>query len=148
MIVKKGGVAVNSSKADIFNKLRSNECANKFKAEQITTVILFGSILTEEFEDYSDVDIAVLSEKDIDLHTILSLEGYLEKLLNKDVDVINLRDRNLDLNMKVTIYDNGTLIYDNDNLKLYNIDYEETERLYKDNETFRYFRERDVIFDE
>lgn len=139
---------MDTSKEYIFDKLKSDECTNKFKELELNTVMLFGSVLTEEFEDYSDIDIAILSEKDINLNTILYLEEYLEKFLDREVDIINLRDKNLDLNMKVTIYDNSMIIYNDDNLRLYNIDYVKTEHLYKDNETFRFFRERDVIFDE
>jgi len=139
---------MDSSKAYILDKLREAECVNKFKDAKLNTVILFGSILTEDFTEYSDVDLAILSENNITLQLILSLEEDLKKLLGRDIDIINLKDENLDLNMKVTIYDDGLVIYDSDSLELYNRDYLETEALYRDNEAFRFFRERDVIFNE
>lgn len=139
---------MDSSKTYILDKLRATECVNKFKDAKLNTVILFGSILTEDFTEHSDVDLAILSENNITLQLILSLEEDLKKLLGRDIDIINLKDENLDLNMKVTIYDDGLVIYDSDSLELYNRDYLETETLYRDNEAFRFFRERDVIFSE
>lgn len=130
---------MHTSKDDIFNKLKSDECINKFKELGLNTVMLSQSIVTENFKDHSDIDIAILSEKDISLNRILDLEEYLEKFLGTKVDVINLRDENLDLNLKVTIYDNSMIIYSDDNLRLYNIEYINTELLYKENETFRLF---------
>lgn len=137
---------MKNSKANIFNKLNSDECTIKFKDAGINTAIVFGSVLTKDFTEDSDIDIAILSEHNISLSTIFSLEEFLQKLLNRDIDIVNLRDKNIDLSMKVTIYDHGTIIYNSDDLKLYNKDYEETERIYKNNESFRFFRERDVIF--
>ncbi|KGK86328.1 nucleotidyltransferase domain-containing protein [Clostridium sp. HMP27] len=130
---------MRTSKDDIFDKLKSDECINKFKELGLNTVMLSGSIVTKDFKGYSDIDIAILSEEDISLNRILDLEEYLEKFLGTKVDVINLRDENLDLNLKVTIYDNSMIIYSDDNLRLYNIEYINTELLYKENETFRLF---------
>lgn len=128
-----------TSKEDIFNKLKSDECISKFKELGLNTVMLSESIVSEDFKDRSDIDIAILGEKDISLNTILDLEKYLKKFLGAEVDVINLRDENLDLNTKVNIYDDSMIIYSEDNLRLYNTEYINTELLYKENETFRLF---------
>lgn len=130
---------MDNSKAQIFDKLKSDECIDKFKELELNTVMLFGGIVTENFDDYSNIDIAILSEKDINLNTVLYLEEYFEKFLGRDVDITNLRDKNLDLNMKVRIYDNSTIIYSDDNLRSYNTEYINTELLYKENETLRFF---------
>lgn len=130
---------MDNSKVQIFDKLKSDECIDKFKELGLNTVMLFGGIVTENFDDYSNIDIAILSEKDINLNTVLYLEEYFEKFLGRDVDITNLRDKNLDLNMKVRIYDNSTIIYSDDNLILYNTEYINTELLYKENETLRFF---------
>ncbi|GAA0730519.1 hypothetical protein GCM10008905_31930 [Clostridium malenominatum] len=139
---------MDSTKANILNKLKDEECVNIFKYGKIATAILFGSILTEDFEEYSDVDIAILSEEYMAFNTLVFIEESLQKILGREVDVVNLNSEELDLNMKVSIYDDGQIIYDVDNLQLYNKGYKEVEKLYKENETFRFFRERDVMFDE
>lgn len=136
------------SKINILNKLKEEECKKIFKNEEINTAILFGSILTENFQEYSDIDIAILSKKHIKLSTIIFIEESLQKILGRDIDIIDLKSEKVDLNIKVSVYDNGQIIYDDDNLKLYNISYRQVELSYKENETFRFFRERDVIFDE
>lgn len=130
---------MHTSKDDVFDKLNSDECINKFKELGLNTVMLSRSIVMENSKGDSDIDISILSEKAISLNRILELEDYLEKFLGTKVDVINLRDENLDLNMKVTIYDNSMIIYSDDNLRLYNMEYINTELLYKENETFRLF---------
>lgn len=137
-----------NTKAKILNKLKDKECINTFRDNKIATAILFGSILTEDFEEYSDVDIAILSEEHITFNTLSLMEESLQKILGREVDVVNLNSEELDLNMKVSIYDDGQIIYDIDNLQLYNKGYIEAEQLYKENETFRFFRERDVMLDE
>lgn len=139
---------MDSDKINILNKLKSKEAIDIFKQNKINTAIVFGSILTENFEEYSDVDIAVLSKNQITIDDIILIEESFQKLLNRDVDIINLKSENTELNMKVAIYDNGEIVYDDNDCNLYNLDYMEVERIYKENETFRFFRERDLIFDE
>lgn len=134
-------------KIEIVRRLKGEDCIEKLKSLGVNSMLIFGSVLTDEFTEYSDVDVAILSNKLMKLNTILEIEEYLEKYLEREIDVINLMSEDLDLAMKVTIYDNGLLIY-NDELNLYEKDYFKTETKYKDNETFRFFRERDVIWSE
>jgi Predicted nucleotidyltransferases len=141
-------ITMDSDKINILDKLKSKESIDIFKQNKINTAIVFGSILTEDFEEYSDVDIAILSKNQITTEAIMLMEESFKKLLNRDVDIVDLKSENTQLNMKVSIYDNGEIIYDDDDCKLYNLDYMEVERVYKENETFRFFRERDLIFDE
>lgn len=141
-------ITMDSDKINILDKLKSKEAIDIFKQNKINTAIVFGSILTENFQEYSDVDIAVLSKNKITTDIIMIMEEFFQKLLNRDVDIIDLKSENTQLNMKVSIYDNGEIIYDDDDCNLYNLDYMEVERVYKENETFRFFRERDLIFDE
>ena len=139
---------MNSSKVHIVDKLKGEECTNIFINAQINTALLFGSIITEDFEEYSDIDIAILSENEVMFNTLVCMEEELEKVLGREVDIINLKSKNVELNLRVNIYDTGEIIYNNDNIKSYNIDYGEVERLYRENESFRFFRKRDVIFNE
>ncbi|MBE6067521.1 MAG: nucleotidyltransferase domain-containing protein [Clostridium lundense] len=136
---------MHTSKDDIFDKLKADECINKFKELGLNTVMLSESIVMENSKGYSDIDIAILSENDISLNRILELEEYLEKFLGTKVDAINLRDENLDLNLKVNIYDDSMIIYSDDNLRLYNMEYINTELLYKENEIFMEYQEEPFV---
>lgn len=129
---------------EIINILKSTQCIELFKKQNINSVLLFGSIVTEDFEEYSDVDIAVLSEKKIKLNDIIDLEEILSGMIKREIDVVYLNDDELDLRFKVSVYDTGILIY-NDDLDLYSKDYNKTDIIYRNNEGFRFFRERDVI---
>lgn len=132
------------NKEEIINILKSVKCIELFKKRNINSVILFGSIVSGDFEEYSDVDIAVLSEKKINLNDIMDLEETLSDMLKREIDIVYLNDQEVDLRFKVSVYDSGTLIY-NDELDLYSKDYNKTDIIYKNNEEFRFFRERDVI---
>ena len=136
------------SKEDIIDFFNRADTITRMKKYNINTVILFGSVVTDRFEEYSDIDISILSEDTISINTIFSLEEFLESELGRDIDVVDLQCRTLETNIKVSILDNGIIVYNDDNYNLYNKVYMETERKYKENETFRYFRERDVIWDE
>ena len=132
------------SKDEIIDILKSEKCIDIFKKLNINSILLFGSIVTDNFEDYSDVDIAVLSEEKIGLDCIMDLEESIGSLINREIDIVVLNDEELDLRFKVTVYDSDMLIY-NDALDLYSKDYNKTDVIYKNNEEFRFFRERDVI---
>lgn len=136
------------SKEDIIDFFNRADTITRMKKYNINTVILFGSVVTDRFEEYSDIDISILSEDTISINTIFLLEEFLESELGRDIDVVDLQCRTLETNIKVSILDNGIIVYNDDNYNLYNKVYMETERKYKENETFRYFRERDVIWDE
>lgn len=136
------------SKSKVIDLLNHKDCTSMFENYNITTIILFGSIVTENFTEDSDVDIAILSSRKLSINESLSLEEMIEKKLNREIDIIDLKDVNTELSMKVTIFDEGEIIYNSDELEDYKNEYRDTEMLYKDNETFRYFRERDVIWNE
>ena len=110
------------SKDEIIDILKSEKCIDIFKKLNINSILLFGSIVTDNFEDYSDVDIAVLSEEKIGLDCIMDLEESIGSLINREIDIVVLNDEELDLRFKVTVYDSAMLIY-NDALDLYSKDY-------------------------
>ncbi|EMU52193.1 nucleotidyltransferase family protein [Clostridium butyricum] len=131
-------------KNEIMNILKSDRCIDTFKKSNINSVIIFGSIVTDNFEEYSDIDIAILSSEKINLTCIMDLEEEIGKMINREIYIIYLNDDETDLRFKVSVYDSGLLIY-NDELDLYGKDYNKTDIIYKNNEEFRFFRERDVI---
>lgn len=61
-------------------------------AEQynIDTILVFGSIVTEDFQQDSDIDFAVIGQSSLSLEQKLSLELDLEQLLDREIDVIDL----------------------------------------------------------
>lgn len=134
-------------KGEIINILKSVQSIELFKKQNINAIILFGSIVTDNFQEYSDVDIAILSKEKNNLNNIMDLEETLRNMLNREIDIIDLNNEDLDLRFKVSVYDTGMLIY-NDELDLYTKDYNKTDIIYINNEEFRFFRERDVIYDE
>ena len=131
-------------KNKIIELLKSDKCSKIYENYGINSVIIFGSIVTDDFEEYSDVDIAVLSSHKIGLSAIMDIEDSISNLINRDVDVVFLNGEDTDLRFKVTVYDSGILIY-NDKNDVFTKDYNKTDIIYKNNEEFRYFRERDVI---
>lgn len=132
---------------EIIDILKSQKLINLYNMHKINSVIVFGSIVTKDFEDYSDVDIAILSKTRLSLNNIMILEEEIGSILGREIDIIDLGNEKLDLNIKVSVYDNGIVVY-NDEFNLYEYDYNITDKTYKENEEFRYFRERDVIYDE
>lgn len=132
---------------EIIDILKSQKLINLYNMHKINSVIVFGSIVTKDFEDYSDVDIAILSKTRLSLNNIMILEEEIGSILGREIDIIDLGNEELDLNIKVSVYDNGIVVY-NDEFNLYEYDYNITDKTYKENEEFRYFRERDVIYDE
>lgn len=66
-----------------------------FKKHKITSAYLFGSVLTEDFNESSDVDFLVNIQSDLDPVEcgghLWDLTYELEELLERDVDVITER---------------------------------------------------------
>jgi predicted nucleotidyltransferase len=61
------------------------------KLPQLQAIYLFGSESAGEAKSDSDIDIAILSKSNIAKHDLFTLQSELELLLNKDVDLVNLR---------------------------------------------------------
>ncbi len=63
-----------------------NILKNKYKVESIK---LFGSYLEGNFTDESDVDLIVSFKETPSIFEFLDLKEFLEKILNKKVDLIS-----------------------------------------------------------
>lgn len=133
------------SKEEIIKLLASKEVSDFLSKYQISNMVMFGSITNDEFTQESDVDLAVLGNSYFELDNILDLELFLQNLLNREMDILDLRSTSLDLFVKINILNTGKIIYSTDNNKSFNILYNETDRLYKENENFIYFRKVDVL---
>ncbi|MBB6714432.1 nucleotidyltransferase family protein [Clostridium gasigenes] len=133
------------SKEEIINLLSSKDVSEILSKYPLTSMLIFGSIITDEFTEESDVDLALIGDTSIKLDNILDLEIFFENLLNREIDILDLRSTNLDLFVKINVLNNGEVIYSTDNNKNFNIFYDETDRIYKENENFIYFRKVDVL---
>ena len=129
----------------ILEKLSSSKFIEFISNFHILTVVIFGSICTEEFNEFSDVDIAILGKNKVSLDNILDIELFLEKFLERPIDVIDLISDNLDIFIKINILNTGEIIHSKDNKESFNKLCDETDRLYRENENFMYFRKVDVL---
>ncbi|MCY6354181.1 nucleotidyltransferase domain-containing protein [Clostridium sp. ZS2-4] len=129
----------------ILDKLASDEFIKFISKFNIFSVVILGSICNEEFNELSDVDIALLGKNKIPLDNILDIELFLERFLERQIDVVDLRSHTLDLFIKINILNNGDVIYSTDNNKLFERFCYETDRIYRENENFMYFRRADVL---
>ncbi|KGK85855.1 nucleotidyltransferase domain-containing protein [Clostridium sp. HMP27] len=136
-------------KVEIIEKLKSEEVFNFIKKYNIITMLMFGSIVSDdldnEFNEESDVDIALLASKSIELDSILEIELFFQNLLNREIDVLDLRSESLDIFVKISILNTGKIIFTEDNGMSLEILYNETDRIYRENENFMYFRKVDVL---
>jgi uncharacterized protein len=71
--------------------------------------LLFGSILEERFNSQSDVDLAILFPRDLNLKQEIMLRQQLEEKLQRDIDVIDLRTADPIITWQVL--QNGRLIF-------------------------------------
>ncbi|HEX9026358.1 MAG TPA: nucleotidyltransferase domain-containing protein [Clostridium sp.] len=129
----------------IMGKLKSEEVVNFLNKYDISTMLTFGSINNEEFTKESDIDIAIIGKHKIDLDEILEIELFLAKLLNKEIDVIDLKSEGLYIFLKINVLNDGEIIYSNDDNYNFEVFKNETDKIYKENENFFWFRRKDVL---
>ena len=129
----------------ILNKICSEKSIELFTKLKITSLILFGSYNTDEYTAESDVDIAIIGENKIDLDDILELELYFETILNKEIDIIDLKSDNIDLFVKINILNSGTVLYSSDDNFNYEAYAQQVDWTYIENRNYMFFRRRDVL---
>ncbi|MEG2017276.1 MAG: nucleotidyltransferase domain-containing protein, partial [Clostridium sp.] len=88
-------------KSTILEKLYSDDFKVFVQKFKLDNIMVFGSLLTEEFSDESDVDIALLGDEAIALDDILEIELFLEDFLGRAIDVVDLRSSTLDIFIKI-----------------------------------------------
>lgn len=133
------------NKNDIIKKLTSKETFDLFYKYNIKNVVTFGSINTDDFNDYSDIDLAIIADKKLDLDDILEIELYLEKFLKREIDIIDLNSNTLDLFVKINILNCNNIIYSIDDKKSLIDLYNKTDLFYRDNKDYIFFRRMDVL---
>ncbi|APC78933.1 TPA: type VII toxin-antitoxin system MntA family adenylyltransferase antitoxin [Clostridium botulinum] len=138
-------LSIIDEKNIILSKLTSVKFSKFISEFNVSSVMIFGSICNDEFNELSDVDIAILGKSKMSLDTILDIELFLEEFLERQIDVVDLKSDTLDFFVKMNILNNGKAIYSKDNNMLFNEFCEETDRIYRENENFMYFRRLDVL---
>lgn len=136
---------MNSCQDVILNKLKDKKTAEVLNKFDINTAIVCGSVITDEFTDESDVDIAVIGNNKIKLDEILKLELFFEDYLGRAIDVVDINSDSLDFFVKVSMLNNSRVIYSQDNGMLLNKVIDELDWYYKENENFFMCRKRDLI---
>ena len=133
------------NKEDILDILNSNEIKKLLSKYNIKSLIRFGSINTDEFYEYSDVDLAVISDIKLSFDDLITLEFTLQGLLNREIDIIDLNSSTLDIFIKINILNTGVLIHTFDDNFTLNKFFNSVDRTYIENENYIYFRRLDVL---
>lgn len=136
---------MNNSQIEILEKIKSKDLMEISKNYMIKNILVFGSVLTDDFNINSDVDIAILSDEKLKLNDILSLELFFEEVLNRPIDVVDLNSTTLDLFIKINILNTGKVLYTSDNNKSLEELIDKLEWHYRENENFFYYRKRDLL---
>ena len=136
---------LEDEKKSIMDKLKSEEVVSFLNKYEISSMLTFGSLNNEEFSEDSDIDIAIIGKHKIDLEEILEIELFLAKLLSKEIDVIDLKSEGLYIYLKINVLNEGEIIYSNDDNYNLEVFKDETDKIYKENENFFWFRRKDVL---
>ena len=130
---------------EILDKLKSKELKNYLSKLDINNALVFGSIITDNFNEESDVDIAILGTSKLTIKEILKLELFLEDLLERNIYVIDLNSDNLDIFIKIDILNDGKSIYTTDNNKFLEKFIEKVDWYYRENEYYFKCRRRELL---
>lgn len=136
---------MSKSQSELLDMLNSEEFKNHLKTMNLNNVLVFGSLLRDDFNEQSDVDIAILAENKLKIKEILGLELYLEDIMERNIDVVDLNSDNLDIFIKINILNSSRSVYSSDqNLALEEL-VENLDWYFKENENFFRYRRRDLI---
>ncbi|MVX67101.1 hypothetical protein GKZ28_25965 [Clostridium chromiireducens] len=108
----------------------------------ITNVIIFGSLANGDFTSESDMDIAIISGVPISFNDELILTQKLEELLDRDIDLIDINDENINNLIKISALNSKFIVLKDDLLDEAILFYD---NLYKENEEFWRILDREVL---
>lgn len=111
----------------------------------IYDIVIFGSILTQDFHEESDIDIALIAHEKLTLSEKLKVELYFEEHLNRTIDVVDLKDDNLDIFLKINILNEGISVYTTDEHKTLFETMELVDDYYRKNESFFKKRRKELL---
>jgi len=126
----------------ILSIVNSQSFKDLFIKRDITNVIIFGSLANGDFTTESDVDIAIISKAPISFSDELILTQELEELLDRNIDLIDINDENINNLIKISALNSRFIILKDHLLDEAILFYE---NLYKDNEEFWRILDREVL---
>lgn len=133
------------SKDEILSIISSEQFKNIFLNKNIQNVIIFGSLSNDNFNEESDIDIAVIPDSEFTFNDEIDIESQLEDLLGREIDIININSDNVNVLIKFEALNSKLIVMKNDTLNT-TIDY--YENYYKENEEFWYFLDKAVLYNE
>lgn len=122
-----------NSKEDVLELIKSDDFRDIFLENNITNVIVFGSLLTKDFNEESDIDIAIISENKISSSLDLSLTLELEDFLGRSIDLIDINDEEISNVIKIEAFNSNMVIIKDEK---YDEQYDFYDRLFKENIEF------------
>ncbi|MCY6483010.1 nucleotidyltransferase domain-containing protein [Clostridium aestuarii] len=132
----------DNNRDEVLKIIHSDLFKSIFLNNGITNVIIFGSLASGNFNEESDIDIAVISEDKIPFNIELNITLELEELLGRSIDFIDINDESINNMIKIeALNSREVIIKDNlldEALELY-------DRLYKENEEFWYILDKVVL---
>lgn len=132
----------SKNKDDILTIVTSQTFKNLFLNKGITNIIIFGSLANGDFTQESDVDIAMISKDQLSFNDELILTQKLEELLDRNVDLIDINDENINNILKINALNSKFVIIKDNLLDEALIFYD---NLYKDNEEFWRILDKEVL---
>lgn len=138
----KDKIDYSNDKAVILNIINSEKFKSLFINNGITNVIIFGSLAAGDFTAESDVDIAIIAKTLITFNDELKLTQKLEELLDREIDLININDENINNLIKISALNSKLIILKDNLLDEAMVFYD---NLCKDNEEFWRILDREVL---
>ena len=122
-----------NSKEDILRLVKSNEFKEIFKRNNIENVIIFGSLTKDDFNEESDIDIAIIGENKISDTVDLNLTLELEDFLGRSIDLIDINDEEIENIIKIEDFNSDMVIIKD---RIYEETYNYYDNLFRENIEF------------
>ncbi|WP_302579700.1 nucleotidyltransferase family protein [Clostridium saudiense] len=131
-----------NSKEDILRLVKSNEFKEIFKRNNIENVIIFGSLTKDDFNEESDIDIAIIGENKISDTVDLNLTLELEDFLGRSIDLIDINDEEIENIIKIEALNSDMVIIKD---RIYEETYNYYDNLFRENIEFWNRLDRGVL---
>ena len=123
----------SNSKDEILTLVKSKEFKDIFLKHNIRNVIIFGSLTKDEFNEESDIDIAIIGENKISDTVDLNLTLELEDFLGRSIDLIDINDEEIENIIKIEALNSDMVIIKD---RIYEETYNYYDNLFRENIEF------------